>query len=215
MRNLEASPYLERADLVEIKTYNAEQPTGPAKFNLNVSTERPKAEEADKSTGKLPVMAGVLMKRRAWVIGLLPLLVSTSACLAQQPTPAPAPAPANLASGNNAFAWELYREISGRDGNLFFSPFSVELALAMTMAGARGETAQQMQQTLRLAGGTGIARGGGSWQSSVLPAADDSLTTFTVANRLWGQTGLVFAPDFPERDARALRRRDRGGRLSP
>lgn len=57
MRNLEASPYLERADLVEVKaaTLNNRR---VSEFNLNVSTERPKAEEADKSTGKLPVMAG-------------------------------------------------------------------------------------------------------------------------------------------------------------
>jgi len=57
MRNLEASPYLERADLVEVKaaTLNNRR---VSEFNLNVSTERPKAEEADKSAGKLPVMAG-------------------------------------------------------------------------------------------------------------------------------------------------------------
>lgn len=131
------------------------------------------------------------MNCRAWVIGLLPLLMSAAACRAQTP------ASPSLPAANNAFAWELYRELSGREGNLFFSPFSVELALAMTMAGARGETAQQMQQTLRLTGeGPAVHAAVAEWQSSVVPAAGDSLYTFTVANRLWAQSGLAFAPEF-------------------
>lgn len=57
MRNLEASPYLERADLVEVKaaTLNNRR---VSEFNLNVAIERPKTDEADKGKGKLPVSAG-------------------------------------------------------------------------------------------------------------------------------------------------------------
>jgi len=52
---------------------------------------------------------------------------------------------------NSNFACDLYRQLaSENDGeNLFFSPYSVSTALAMTAEGARGETALQMGQVLR------------------------------------------------------------------
>ncbi len=56
---------------------------------------------------------------------------------------------AGLVDGNNAFAFDLYRALRAQDGNLFYSPHSISLALAMTHAGARGETEQQMADALR------------------------------------------------------------------
>ena len=53
-----------------------------------------------------------------------------------------------LVSGNSVFAFDLYQTLREEDGNLFYSPYSISLALAMTYAGARGETAQQMADTL-------------------------------------------------------------------
>jgi serpin B len=54
-----------------------------------------------------------------------------------------------LVAGNNEFALELYRQLSaGDDGNLFFSPYSLSVALAMTYAGAEGNTKEQMAETL-------------------------------------------------------------------
>ncbi len=53
-----------------------------------------------------------------------------------------------LVEGNTAFAADLYQELRGTDGNLFFSPYSISTALAMTYAGARGETENQMAETL-------------------------------------------------------------------
>jgi serine protease inhibitor len=50
----------------------------------------------------------------------------------------------------NRFACSLYRELAAQDGNLFFSPWSVGTALAMTAEGARGETARQMGEVLGL-----------------------------------------------------------------
>ena len=51
-------------------------------------------------------------------------------------------------AGNSTFALNLYRALADTDGNLFFSPHSLSLAMAMTYAGARDETAQQMADTL-------------------------------------------------------------------
>jgi len=53
-----------------------------------------------------------------------------------------------LAQGNAAFAFDLYSALAERDGNLFFSPYSISAALAMTYAGARGETESEMATTL-------------------------------------------------------------------
>ena len=48
---------------------------------------------------------------------------------------------AELVAGNSAFAFDLYHMLRQEgEGNLFYSPASISLALAMTYAGARGET---------------------------------------------------------------------------
>ena len=76
------------------------------------------------------------------------------------PTPVPTVLPDRAASsatrdeveelvrGNSAFAFDLYRTLSAEDGNMFFSPYSISIALGMTFAGARGETESQMADTL-------------------------------------------------------------------
>jgi serine protease inhibitor len=56
--------------------------------------------------------------------------------------------PGALVRGNNAFALDLYGKLGQGDGNRFFSPMSISTALAMTYAGAEGETASQMAKTL-------------------------------------------------------------------
>jgi serpin B len=53
-----------------------------------------------------------------------------------------------LVNNNNTFAFDLYRSLQAQDGNLIYSPYSISLALAMTYAGARGETGAQMAQVL-------------------------------------------------------------------
>ena len=56
---------------------------------------------------------------------------------------------AELVAGNNAFAFDLYRQLRAEEeGNFFYSPYSISLALAMTYAGARNETEQQMADAL-------------------------------------------------------------------
>lgn len=54
-----------------------------------------------------------------------------------------------LARGNNHFACDLYAQLRNEKGNLFFSPFSISTILAMTAAGARGETQASMVKALR------------------------------------------------------------------
>ena len=54
-----------------------------------------------------------------------------------------------LIDGNTAFAFDLYQALKEKDGNLFYSPHSISVALAMTYAGARGDTAEEMAATLQ------------------------------------------------------------------
>jgi serpin B len=67
----------------------------------------------------------------------------------REPAPEVSPNDAStLASGNRNFAFDLYRQLSAAEQNLFFSPFSVSVALAMTYPGAEGETETQLKNTL-------------------------------------------------------------------
>ncbi len=66
----------------------------------------------------------------------------------QSPEVAPADI-SSLADGNSVFAFNLYKLLSEEEGNLFYSPHSISAALAMTYAGARGDTEQQMADALQ------------------------------------------------------------------
>lgn len=106
-------------------------------------------------------------------------------------------------SGNTAFALDLYQQLRTTKGNLFYSPFSISEALAMTYAGARGDTETQMAKALRFdlpqaqlhpafnAIDLALAsRGKGA-------AGTDSLGfRLNIANALWGQSGFSFEAPF-------------------
>ncbi len=53
-----------------------------------------------------------------------------------------------VVEGNTAFALDLYHRVRTQGGNLFFSPYSISTALAMTYAGARGQTEKEMARVL-------------------------------------------------------------------
>jgi len=66
----------------------------------------------------------------------------------QSPEVAPADI-SSLTDGNSVFAFNLYKLLSEKEGNLFYSPYSISAALAMTYAGAREDTQKQMADTLQ------------------------------------------------------------------
>ncbi len=109
---------------------------------------------------------------------------------------------AELVDGNSAFAFDLYRSLGEEDGNLFYSPYSISLALAMTYAGARGETESQMADTLHYL--LPQERLHTSFNSLDLelasmadaPEEESDAFTLNLANAVWGQHDYEFLPPF-------------------
>ena len=126
--------------------------------------------------------------------------VAVFVCLVVLSAHAPAASPEDIAAvvdGNNTFALELYQQLAGAsEDNLFCSPYSVSTALAMTYAGARGNTAVQMAETLHfpLSAEDFHTAMGGLIDQINDPAREGY--SLAVANRLWGQVGYPFLPEF-------------------
>ncbi len=110
---------------------------------------------------------------------------------------------AELVAGNSAFAFDLYQAIRKQSGNLFYSPYSISAALAMTYAGARGTTEHQMADVLHFAlpqdrlhpafnalDQALASRGAGA------KSKDGKPFRLRIANSLWGQAGYKFLPAF-------------------
>jgi len=114
----------------------------------------------------------------------------------------------------DSFATDLYARLAAQSkDNLFFSPTSIETALAMTYAGARGDTAAQMAKTLHYendaakvnASFAKLLRTLNNPREVVVARFDKSGKMETtkqpayqlfVANALWGQQGYPFESDF-------------------
>ena len=109
--------------------------------------------------------------------------------------------PAWVAQANNSFGADLDARLAGQQGNLFFSPYSIETALAMTYAGARGLTAEQMAKVLHLpAQGEQIHKAFSQLihdlNAEKGPDGKPRGYQLSVANALWGQKGVEFLPAF-------------------
>ena len=103
----------------------------------------------------------------------------------------------SVAEANNAFALDLYAKLKDAEGNLFFSPFSISTALAMTYAGARGNTAKQMAEVLHFdLPQESLHSALGALMSKLQAGKKDSGYQLSIANALWGQAGYEFLPSF-------------------
>jgi serpin B len=103
-----------------------------------------------------------------------------------------------LTEGNAAFALDLYARLRDEEGNLFIAPHSLSTALAMTYAGARGETARQMASALHFDLPEGVLHPAfNQLEESLLGAnAGGAGPELYLANRLWGQRGADFRDPF-------------------
>lgn len=111
---------------------------------------------------------------------------------------------ATLVDGNSEFAFDLYQALGDSGGNLFYSPYSISQALAMTYAGARGDTEKQMADTLNflLSQGDSLhpafngldidlsSRGGGA------KGKDEEGFRLNIVNAIWGQEDFKFLSEY-------------------
>ena len=105
-----------------------------------------------------------------------------------------------LTRGNGEFGFDLYRELSTTDGNLFFSPHSISTALAMTYAGAEGGTRDAMADTLRFSLPPDRLHGAFAALARDLDTRttgqDEDSFRLNAANAVWAQEGHPFRNDY-------------------
>jgi leukocyte elastase inhibitor len=81
-----------------------------------------------------------------------------------------------LTEAYNASGQQLFRQLSAAPGNIVFSPYSIGTALAMALAGARGETERQMADVLRFRIGTKDVADANAKVLAILNGYDKSAT---------------------------------------
>ena len=102
-------------------------------------------------------------------------------------------------AGNTDFAFALYDKLRNNDpnANLFFSPYSISTALAMTYAGARGNTEKQMATALHFTlPGQRLHRTFGTLQKQLVQGDKSRGYQLFLANALWGQKGEPVLKEF-------------------
>ena len=104
---------------------------------------------------------------------------------------------AAVVTGNTAFAFDLYAQLKSKEGNLLLSPYSISTALAMTWAGARGQTEQQMAKTLHFPQPQEpFHKAYGHLIQLFNTQGQKGDYQLSVANALWLQKDYQFLPEF-------------------
>jgi serpin B len=117
---------------------------------------------------------------------------------AQPADSGPAKTATEAATDNNALGIDLYKRVIAGSENVFLSPHSISVALAMTYEGARTDTATQMAESLHFE--VPAARLHPAFQAlnqAIMPG-EDAGYDLHVANALWGMKGHTFQPSFLE-----------------
>ena len=145
------------------------------------------------------------MKRAAVIWLVLVVAAAMFGCGPTGKLPAPlagpvstSPAALNGAAAVNAFGFDLMRTsmaASTSTSNVVLSPLSVHAALSMTLLGAKGKTAAQMQRTLHLTGDNDASTSTYSMLLDAL-AHRSKEQTLTIANSIWVDSHLAVKRDF-------------------
>jgi len=115
------------------------------------------------------------------------------------------------AKATNELAVDLHRQLATGNENLCISPYSIESALAMTFAGADGETRTEMARVLHFGNDAGVPASFAALQHSLeeMSAKTAAIVkeskkfggpsepiTLNIANRLFAQKGYAFREAF-------------------
>jgi serpin B len=128
---------------------------------------------------------------------LLSLIMSANFLPFSRAQAAPSATEKAVVAGNTRFAINLYHQLPSREGNLFFSPYSISTALAMTYGGARGNTAQQMAQALQFnLPDDKLNPAFAALHEELNAIRQKGEVQLSVANSLWPQSGFEFHRDY-------------------
>ena len=108
----------------------------------------------------------------------------------------------SVASANTRFGFKLLHDLRERDpgGNIFISPLSISIALTMIYNGAVGETERTMAEVLEIDALdlSTINRSNKALRDSL--EDPDPKVEISIANSIWSRQGVVFNPEFLERN---------------
>jgi len=149
------------------------------------------------------------MKQKNLIISLIVLVavIVIGALLYKPASETPPPAPpvddsgatdqgvASVIEANNQFALEFYQQIKDGEENIFFSPYSISTALAMTYEGARGQTAQEMQSVFHFPEEDSIRRPAMAKIYNQINQEVKEYELYT-ANALWAQEDYSFLDEY-------------------
>ncbi|MBM0743429.1 serpin family protein [Phormidium sp. CLA17] len=133
----------------------------------------------------------------------LPLLPQTQSAqpkfrmVAQNTTVSP-----KLINANTRFGFKLFSAIAKQDDgkNVFISPSSVAIALAMAYNGANGETQQAMARAMELQGMSLQELNEANATLKTMLANPDPEIQLAIANSLWTRQGISFKSEFLQRN---------------
>jgi serpin B len=103
-------------------------------------------------------------------------------------------ADSRIAPAMNAFTTASYKQVMGGGANLILSPFNIATALSMALAGARGQTAEEIQAVLHLHYDYDSALG--ALLADLTKAGNAGGNELHTANGLWVQRGFAIQPAF-------------------
>jgi serpin B len=105
---------------------------------------------------------------------------------------------AELVAGNTRFAVNAYKALAARTGgtNLLLSPYSMSIVLAMTLAGAGGETANEMAAAMQWTLPSSRLHRTFDALDEQLAAREEDRLTLRFANSLWASSQVHFEKAF-------------------
>lgn len=150
------------------------------------------------------------MKKIFWAIGiiLIAAIVTASAALFLFPYEPKQPPSADdtgsstegiqeVVDANNRFAFELYSKLNNKDTNMFYSPYSISSALAMTYEGAKGETAEEMKSVFHFPESNILRPNFAAVYNNINKAS--KAYELRTGNALWAQYDYRFLEDYTSR----------------
>ncbi len=155
------------------------------------------------------VMISSLLAAGLIGLAIAPLQTAIASAIAPQPTqPKSRMVSQNmtvspkLINANTRFGFKLFSAVAKQDAgkNVFISPSSVAIALAMAYNGANGETQRTMAQAMELQGMSLQELNQANATLKMLLANPDPDVQLAIANSLWTRQGISFEPEFLQRN---------------